>query len=438
MAARIDAEIAILKGELQSEGSAELVREIKQRTNYIDALEYYLTDADGNRLAGNLPAMPKTVGWSDVAIPDHGKSPKHFRVETEPLDKGFWLSAGDDLGPKAEVRRAFVDALGAALLAFLGLALLGGFLLSKAFLRRMQLMNRTIEAIINGNLGSRIPLRGIDDNFDRLSANLNRMLDRIQLLMESLSQVSNDIAHALRTPLGRLRQKLEAARARAGETTEYARTIDAALAETDTILDTFSALLRIAQIEAGTRTAGFRDIDLSELFEIVVEAYSVVAEDEGKSLSARVAPSLKVQGDRDLITEMLANLIDNAIRHTSPGTHIEVSLANRGSQLVAIVADDGPGVRQSERERIFRRFYRLEKSMSTPGNGLGLSLVTAVAELHGMELSASDNAPGLRMTLTMDSILPGAQRLSGGRTTDPFTRGITEAALQTSRLPQTG
>jgi signal transduction histidine kinase len=429
MAARIDAEIAILKGELQSEGSAELVREIKQRTNYIDALEYYLTDADGNRLAGNLPAMPKTVGWSDVAIPDHGKSPKHFRVETEPLDKGFWLSAGDDLGPKAEVRRAFVDALGAALLAFLGLALLGGFLLSKAFLRRMQLMNRTIEAIVNGDLGSRIPLRGTDDNFDRLSANLNRMLDRIQLLMESLSQVSNDIAHALRTPLGRLRQKLEAARARAGDTTECARTINAALTETDTILDTFSALLRIAQIEAGTRTAGFRDIDLSELFETVLEAYSVVAEDEGKSLSARVAPSLKVQGDGDLITEMLANLIDNAIRHTSPGTHIEVSLANRGSQLVASVADDGPGVLQSERERIFRRFYRLEKSMGTPGNGLGLSLVSAVAELHGMELSASDNAPGLRMTLTMDSILPGAQRLSGGRTTDPFTRRITEAAL---------
>ena len=167
------------------------------------------------------------------------------------------------------------------------------------------------------------------------------------------------------------------------------------LPRADTILDTFSALLRIAQIEAGTRTAGFRDIDLSELFETVLEAYSVVAEDEGKSLSARVAPSLKVHGDRDLITEMLANLIDNAIRHTSPGTHIQVSLANRGSQLVASVTDDGPGVGQSERERIFRRFYRLEKSMRTPGNGLGLSLVTAVAELHGMELSASDNATGI-------------------------------------------
>ena len=236
------------------------------------------------------------------------------------------------------------------------------------------------------------------------------MLDQIQLLMESLSQVSNDIAHALRTPLGRLRQKLEAARANSGANAKCTMTIDAALDETDNILDTFSALLRIAQIESGTRTAGFREIDLSKLFETVSEAFSAVAEDEGKILTAKIAPSVRFWGDGDLISEMLANLLDNAIRHTPEGAQIQVTLVNHGSQLVASVADNGLGVPQSERERIFRRFYRLERSIGTSGTGLGLSLVAAVAELHGMQFRASDNAPGLRMTLTFDSAAPGARR----------------------------
>jgi signal transduction histidine kinase len=420
MAARIDAEIEILKGALQSDGSAELVREVEERINYFGALEYFLADADGKRLAGSLSNMPATDGWSDIAVPDagHSKVPKNFRVETVHLDNGFWLVVGDSLGPKEDIRQAFLGALGWALLAFLILTLTAGALLSSAFLRRVDAIGRTAEAIIDGNFGSRIPLRGTNDNFDRLSATLNRMLDQIQRLMESLSQVSNDIAHALRTPLGRLRQKLEAARAKAGANSKCTMTIDAALGETDNILDTFSALLRIAQIESGTRTAGFREIDLSKLFETVSESFSAVAEDEGKILTAKITPSVKFWGDRDLISEMLANLLDNAIRHTPQGAQIEVTLVNGGAQLVASVADDGPGVPQSERERIFRRFYRLERSTGTSGTGLGLSLVAAVAELHGMQCRASDNAPGLRMTLIVDWVAPGASkrpRLPGRR-----------------------
>lgn len=409
MAARIDAEIEILKGELRSEGSEELVKEVEERINYFGALEYFLADADGNRLAGTLSNIPATDGWSDIAVPDakRGKDPKYFRVETVHLDNGFQLVVGDDLGPKEDIRRAFLGALGWALLAFLVLTLTAGALLSGAFLNRVDAIGRTAEAIINGKLGSRIPLRGTNDNFDRLSSTLNRMLDQIQLLMETLSQVSNDIAHALRTPLGRLRQKLEAARANSGANSVCAYTIDAALAETDNILDTFSALLRIAQIESGTRKAGFREIDLSKLFETVFEAFSAVAEDEGKTLTAEIAPLVRFWGDRDLISEMLANLLDNSIRHTPQGAHIELSLVTHGSQFVASVADDGPGVPQLERERIFRRFYRLERSIKTPGTGLGLSLVAAVAELHGMQFSASDNAPGLRMTFTFESVAPG-------------------------------
>ena len=356
--------------------------------------------------------LPTADGWSDIAVVEgqHGNDPKYFRVKTVHLDNGFRLVVGDDLGPKEDIRRAFLGALDWALLAFLVLTLTAGALLSSAFLSRVDAIDRTAEAIINGDLGSRVVLRGTNDNFDRLSSTLNRMLDQIQLLMESLGQVSNDIAHALRTPLGRLRQKLETARVTSGANSKCATIIDAALVETDNILDTFSALLRIAQIESGTRTAGFREIDLSKLFETVSEAFSAAAEDDGKTLTAKIASSVKLWGDGDLISEMLANLIDNAIRHTPEGAHIEVSLVNHGSQLVASVADDGLGVPQSEYERIFRRFYRLERSIRTPGTGLGLSLVAAVAELHGMEFRASDNAPGLRMTMTFDSVSPSAAR----------------------------
>ena len=404
MGARIDAEIEILKGELRTEGSTELTREVETRINYFGALEYFLADADGKRLAGNLSNLPANDGWSDIAIsnPQQVKDPKYFRVKTVHLDNGFRLVVGDDLGSKEDIRRAFLGALGWALLAFLVLTLTAGALLSSAFLSRVDAIDRTAEAIINGELSSRVPLRGTNDNFDRLSATLNRMLDQIQLLMESLSQVSNDIAHALRTPLGRLRQKLEVVRAASGANSKCTKTIDAALDETDNILDTFSALLRIAQIESGTRTAGFREIDISKLFETVSEAFSAVAEDEGKTLASKIAPSVKLWGDADLISEMVANLLDNAIRHTPPGAHIEVSLVNHGSQLVASVADDGPGVPPSERERIFHRFYRLERSIGTTGTGLGLSLVAAVAELHGMKFCATDNMPGLRMTLNFD------------------------------------
>jgi signal transduction histidine kinase len=401
MATRIDAEIDLLTEELRSEGPQELVREIQERISYFHALDYLLLDAKSNRLAGNLPTMPPSSGWSDIssAAGAHRGAPREFRVRTILLDDDLRLSVGDDLGPDNEIRQAFLEALGWGLLAFLLLSLTGGILLSIGFLRRVDAIRHTAEAIIGGEFQSRVPLRGTNDNFDRLSHTLNRMLDRIQELMDSLSQVSNDIAHALRTPLGRLRQKLETARVSAEVNSICEGAIDEAVAETETILDTFSALLRIAQIEAATRSAGFGEIDLSKLFETVTEAYTTAAEDQGKAIIARITPSIKSWGDKDLLTEMLANLLDNAITHTPLGAHIEVSLVNGGSHAVASVADDGPGVPRAERERIFRRFYRLERSMRTPGSGLGLSMVAAVADLHGVRLSVDDNHPGLRMTM---------------------------------------
>ncbi len=405
MGTRIDAEIDLLTEELHSEGPRELVREIQERSNYFPALQYLVLDANGNRLAGHLSAMPATSGWSDIydSVGTKRGGPRKFRVRSISFDDGLRLAVGDDLEPSEEVRQAFLEALGGSVLAFLVLSLTGGLLLSLGFLRRVDAIRRTAEAIIGGDLLSRIPLRGTNDNFDRLSETLNRMLDRIQVLMESLGQVSSDIAHALRTPLGRLRQKLEAARASAEADPKCKSAIDAAVLEADNILDTFSALLRIAQLEAVTRSAGFREINLSNLFEGVTEAYAVAAEDQGKAITANIAPSIMARGDKDLLNEMLANLLDNAITHTPAGARIEVSLVSDGDRAIATIADDGLGVPEAERARVFRRFYRLERSIRTPGNGLGLSLVAAVAELHGAKLSADDNLPGLRMTLIFNA-----------------------------------
>jgi signal transduction histidine kinase len=409
MAKRIGAEIDLLQEEFKSEGLQELVHEIHERATYFPALSYLVLDADGKRLAGNLPAMPTDVGWSDIETePDTGNTAveQTFRVRSVLLDGGVRLAVGDDLGPIEEIQQAFLKALGWGVLAFLVLSLAGGLLLSIAFLRRVDAITRTAEAIIGGELHSRIPLRGTNDNFDRLSATLNRMLDQIQDLMESLSQVSSDIAHALRTPLSRLRQKLEIVKTQVGLNPKIETAVDAAIGEADTILDTFSALLRIAQIEAGTRHAGFRQVNLSTTFETVADAYSAAAEEQDKGLSTKIEPDLWCWGDRDLLTEMLANLLDNAIRHTPAGTNIEMTLANGGAELVATIVDDGPGVPPEERERIFRRFYRLERSSAQPGNGLGLSLVAAVADLHEIELSLEDNAPGLRIRMSLNTIQP--------------------------------
>lgn len=407
IATRIDAEMAFLEGKFRSEGLAELVEEVHERIeSFVSGghLEYLVVNAAGERLAGNLPQMPDKDGWSDVAYSGDARNPDGIRVRVRviTLDNGIRFAVGDDLELIRQINKAIFGTFGWLLLALVPLSLAGGLLLSRGFLRRVDTVTRTAEAIIGGDLGRRIPLRGTDDDFDRLSGTLNRMLDRIADLVESLRQVSNDIAHDLRTPLTRLRHRLEAAQALTPSSADHKATIEAAIAESDEILDTFSALLRIAQIEAGTRTAGFHEVDLSGVFETVADAFGAAAEAEGKTLIANIQPELRILGDRELLTQMLANLIENAIRHTPKGSRIEMTLARTAAGLIGSVSDDGPGVPADEHERIFRRFYRLERSRTTPGSGLGLALVAAVADLHHIVLSAGDNAPGLKIVMQFD------------------------------------
>jgi signal transduction histidine kinase len=252
---------------------------------------------------------------------------------------------------------------------------------------------------MRGNLSERIPTRAAGDEIDQLATNLNDMMDRLQDLMEGLRQVSNDIAHDLRTPLSRLRQRLEAARLEARSVEDYERAVDQALQDADTALATFSALLRIAQVEAGMRHGSFAELDLSGLIEHLVMTYAPVAEEFGKRLSSSIAPRIRIRGDRELLAQMLVNLIENALRHTPGGSALSVTLHDNGEGPLAVVTDDGPGVPRAEREKIFRRFYRLQTSRTTPGSGLGLALVAAVAELHQIRIRLADNRPGLKVML---------------------------------------
>jgi signal transduction histidine kinase len=291
------------------------------------------------------------------------------------------------------------------LAAVLGIS--GGALLSRAFLRRVDAIARTAEAIIGGDLARRMPLRGTGDDLDRLASTLNRMLDRIGVLMESLRQVSSDVAHDLRTPLSRLYQRLEGARAHARSVAEYESAVDAALSEAEGLLETFSALLRIAQVEGASPRAGFRDVNLSAVTETVADAYRLDAEDADHQLTATIFPGITVSGDQELLTQALANLVENALRHTPSGTRIRVRLTGSSEAGVLLaVEDDGPGAAAVDLPRLTDRFYRGERSRTTPGNGLGLSLVSAVAELHGAKLSVDAMEPGLRISL----LFPATER----------------------------
>ncbi len=277
----------------------------------------------------------------------------------------------------------------------------GGIWLSQVFLYRVDAISRTAEAIIDGDLTQRVPLRGTGDDLDRLAETLNRMLDRMDRLLESVRQASNNIAHDLRTPLTRLGQRLEEARTQVRSADGQQRALDAAKAEVDALLGTFAALLRIAEVEAGAQRAAFRRVDLSAVVATVAEAFAPSAEEAGYTLVAEVAPGIAVHGDRELLTQALVNLVENALRHTPPGTQVRLLLRAQAGRAVMAVEDNGPGIPEAERDQVLRRFYRLDHSRSTPGSGLGLSLVAAVAELHGAELRLEDAKPGLRVVINL-------------------------------------
>ena len=365
---------------------------------------YLLTDPTRRPLVGNLSGWPTATpdddGWIAFELLDRDTAdgrPHLARARRFVLQGGLNLLVGREVRELERTRHMIINAMIWRIAITLALALAGGIAMSRGTARRIEAINQTSRDIMSGDLDRRIPAGGTNDEFDQLAGNLNTMLDRIQGLMEGLRHVSDNIAHDLRTPLTRLRGRLEELDDRALSASERSRRIDAAVAEADALLSMFNALLRITQIEAGGRRDNFAAVDLAELLNDVAELYEPVAHEKGLSFSAHCEAASSVTGDRDLLFQAVANLADNAIKYTPAGG--SVTLHTSGKSVT--VSDTGPGVPEEAREDVFRRFHRLEKSRSQPGSGLGLSLVKAVAQLHGGTVRLEDNRPGLKAELTI-------------------------------------
>lgn len=354
-----------------------------------------LEDPLGQRLAGNLPATPPVTGWVRLTASARGSGApitilgRGLRL----LDGGYLLVAQDATGIhqlQDAMARAFALGGGLALLFAMG----AGFIVSRRILTRLAAVGRASQEIMQGDLSRRLPTRGTGDEFDQLVNGFNALLDRVSTLMDSVRQVSNDIAHDLRTPLARLRNRLEDARRATRTPAEYDVVIDRCIADTTAILETFAALVRIAQIEATAGDERFTDIQAVDLVKIVAELYQPLADERRQNLETEVTPFV-LQGERELLIQMLGNLAENACRHSQPGAHICIGASQRDHGVILWVRDNGPGIPPAERGRVFERFYRLEASRTTPGSGIGLSLAAAIASRHGGRITLSDANPGL-------------------------------------------
>jgi signal transduction histidine kinase len=362
---------------------------------------FFLADAQGKRLAGNVDkaqvnAAVSTV-FGDAFGLDEGLRFRTRRgiVNGNLLVVGTSFAETDEVGNLALASFAWAGGLASLI------AIAAGILLAGLVQKRMQAIAVTMARVGHGELSARIPVSKSGDDVDVLSRQINAALDRLAALVEGMRQVSVDIAHDLKTPLNRLSMIIEEALEKTERNQGNVVELVQAQQESAQINDTFEALLRIAQLESGARRSRFTKVVLDEVLAVLVEAYVEVAAESGQNLSLSTAPGSPavVFGDRDLLTQLFANLIENAIRHGVGGSTIQLSISSSATQIAVTVADDGPGIPQDEREKVLQRLYRLEKSRTTPGSGLGLSLVKAIADLHHADLKLGANNPGLLVTL---------------------------------------
>jgi signal transduction histidine kinase len=379
--AMLSNESAVLAGEYRELGFSGLTDALARHRSVGGEAQfsYLLVDRRGKRLFGDLPASAAHLGWGQIKEQEPDGSPEILQRLGTRLPDGLTLVVATDAFDISDMQQrlfGFTLLSGIVITLF---ALAGGYLAGREFLRRLDRVNRTVEHIVEGDQSKRLPNIGMAPEFNQLTRNLNHMLDRNAAAMDALKQVSTAIAHDLRTPLTRLRQSLDLAR----ETEVSNRVaIDDAIAQTEGILATFQALLRIGMLEGGVGRKHFARVDLSEVMDRVTQAYEPVAEDTSHQLAGQHQAGIYVEGDATLLAQMFSNLIENAIVHTPAGSRIVTKLVGEGPSAIASVCDSGPGVAEADRERIFRKFYRGESSRNTPGAGLGLSLVAAVADLH--------------------------------------------------------
>lgn len=405
----IGAEVQGLAEQYRQRGLSGLLEVIKDRSKENTGSIYLFTNFVGRRMAGNLNSLPVGAigkkGWFEFpyAVRNQTGREKHiaraFHLE---LAGGYKLVVGRDV----EERREFAGLIRTALFWALGLAALfgvsGSLLMSRNFLARVDTIAATSRTIMSGDLSGRMPVTGTDDELDRLSQSLNDMLDQIERLMSGMKEISSNVAHDLRTPLARMRARVEAA-LRSDKPKDQREALEATLEETDRLLATFNALLSIAKAESGEARVGFTDVDVVDLIEEMADLYEPLIEDQDGSLRVHTDPGTSLKADRQLLAQMLTNLIDNVMKYgLDPKTgqpHIELRGERTVDGITISVADKGPGIDEKDYDRVTERFVRLEESRSAPGNGLGLSLVKGVMKLHNGELQLEDNKPGLKVVM---------------------------------------
>ena len=415
----IEAEITGLSEEWQHFGLQGLAETVRTRSSRAGQSLYVLSDSLHHYVAGNLEFWPQISDVPgqmvefDFDRPINGKlEPRRARGRVFALAGGFSLLVAQDVHDRYLTERMFTTTLPWTVVLILILGAAGGALMSRNMLQRLDTINRTSGEIIAGDLSRRVPLNGSGDEFDVLAENLNRMLDRIERLMKGLREVTDSVAHDLRTPLNRLRNRLEESVARLNASGAQADEIERAIAETDKLIATFNALLLIAETDAGTTRAAMSVLDLGGVAADVVELYEPLAEERNVSLALLPGTDLIIEGNRSLVAQALANLVDNAIKYTPAGGKVRIRAVNTSAGVELSVADSGPGIPAADRQRVTERFVRLEASRSSPGTGLGLSLVVAVAHFHNAEFLLEDNVPaGLKAVLRFPKTairMPGA------------------------------
>jgi signal transduction histidine kinase len=408
--ATLNEEGQLLKAEAETGGRPALVRAVEARARPGGPGLYYLADAAGTKLAGNLNRLPPEIAESGGGVFRYAPTPQGLSERLAvaiPVDVG----GGERLivGRDVEELRRFAGEMATVYFLALGVLTLGGllagFAASRVALRRVEGINAAARSIMDGDLSRRVAVTGAGDEYDVLATNLNAMLDRIEALMNGLREVSDNIAHDLKTPITRLRNAAEAALRERGEKA-YREGLEHTIEKADELMKTFNSLLLVARLEAGALEESSEPFDLGRAVRDVAELYDPVAEERGMTLKVNIEPGAPFTGNRQLVVQAVANLIENAIKYSGrPGANcgevIAIDVRGRADVVEIVVADNGPGIAAEDRERVLKRFVRLEKSRTEPGTGLGLSLVHAVARLQGGGVRLEDNQPGLRVVLTL-------------------------------------
>jgi signal transduction histidine kinase len=406
---RIKSEVSALRKQYDQFGLNGLRQSIVGRSEMLDDTDqlYALVAPNGSLMEGNIASWPPGLrehsGWLNASLPeqddDGDAGINTARALAITLPGGYHLLVGRDLDEREDLHEHTVQVLVVAIGFSLILALTVGLIMSRATLRRIEAINRAGRAIMAGNLAQRIPIAGSGDEFDQLAKNLNAMLGQIQRLMEGMRQVTDNVAHDLRSPLNRLRTRLEVTLLAPRSADDYRIAIEQTLTDTEALLGTFNALLSIAQVESGADRGDWTSVDLTALMQDVAELYQPLAEDKDLRFTQQIAQGLRLHGNQHLLTQAIGNLLDNAIKYTPDGGAVQLRSRETRNGIEVSISDNGPGIPTAMRDKVFERFVRLEASRTTPGNGLGLSLVRAVAQLHGVKLELGDAYPGLKVSL---------------------------------------